>query len=142
MRTIPVQGPLCCPRDRTELTPFRIGEVSVDTCGRCSGVWLDAGELARVAHDEEMEQLVRASVDAVPSAFACPRCAGVCRAAKLEGVEMDSCAACGGIWVDAGELRAARVGVMVRRAAERAGVIGTLRAVAGRDEDRAATRAR
>ena len=35
----------------------------------------------------------------------CPACGQPLIALELEGVEIDYCAACGGVWLDAGELR-------------------------------------
>lgn len=39
-----------CPRDGHELTERAYGDVRVDLCSHCHGVWLDAGELAQLIH--------------------------------------------------------------------------------------------
>ncbi|HWL40512.1 MAG TPA: zf-TFIIB domain-containing protein [Gemmatimonadaceae bacterium] len=36
---------LKCPRDGSDLEETEADNVKVDTCPRCKGVWLDAGEL-------------------------------------------------------------------------------------------------
>lgn len=48
---------MICPRCGAELLhrPFR--GVILDSCGSCHGVWLDAGELAMLAHEPERELL-------------------------------------------------------------------------------------
>ena len=138
MRSIPVQGPVSCPRDNSELRPFRVDAVEVDTCMSCTGVWLDAGEIGRVALDAELEAIVQGRRDAAISPFPCPRCAGTCHPAHVEGVELDTCERCGGIWVDANELHDLRVRVLAARAPGGHSLVGTLRAAAERT---AATRA-
>lgn len=98
----------------------------VDTCPTCTGVWLDAGELAQVALDEELEQIARAATLPASSPFACPRCAGVCHPAIVGGVELDACSTCAGIWVDAQELHDARTHVLAERA-RRGGLASVVR---------------
>jgi ribosomal protein L37AE/L43A len=39
------------------------------------------------------------------SSMECPRCDGKLVEAKLEGVAIDSCDKCGGVWLDSGELQ-------------------------------------
>jgi len=34
----------------------------------------------------------------------CPRCQSVVLRVRVHGVEVDHCTACGGVWLDAGEL--------------------------------------
>ncbi len=50
-----------CPRDGTRLTTLRYDEIdiSVDICGRCGGIWLDAGEYDRII--QELEKIVDSS---------------------------------------------------------------------------------
>ena len=39
---------LKCPRDGSDLEETESDNVKVDTCPRCKGVWLDAGELEQL----------------------------------------------------------------------------------------------
>lgn len=48
---------LHCPRCNGPLASRSFGAVTVDACGGCHGVWLDAGELAMLAHEPEKELL-------------------------------------------------------------------------------------
>lgn len=118
MPTIPIQGgvPLACPRDGGALRPFTVADITVDTCAQCAGTWFDHGELARVTHDDELARLA-ADVQraASESGFLCLRCRGPCARVAVVDVEVDACAACGGIWMDGGELTDARVAVATRR---------------------------
>ena len=38
------------------------------------------------------------------SSMNCPRCDGTLKANNFEGVEIDTCEKCGGVWLDSGEL--------------------------------------
>ena len=104
-----------CPACYNELTPRRLGTVTVDVCqGACGGAWFDAFELQRVAETEhaaeELSEVVRdphLRVDATRKR-ACPRCDSVKLirhfASGLRRVEVDHCPSCGGYWLDHGEL--------------------------------------
>ena len=46
-----------CPRDGTALGHRPYKGVSLDYCPKCHGVWLDAGELAMLAHESERNLL-------------------------------------------------------------------------------------
>jgi len=46
-----------CPRDGTALGHRPYKGVSLDYCPTCHGVWLDAGELAMLAHESERNLL-------------------------------------------------------------------------------------
>jgi len=48
---------ILCPRCGDKLTPKSFRDVIVEACGKCHGVWLDAGELAMLAHEPERELL-------------------------------------------------------------------------------------
>jgi hypothetical protein len=41
-----------CPKCGGDLATSRFQAVDVDRCGECSGVWLDAGELEKLAGSE------------------------------------------------------------------------------------------
>ncbi|MDQ3174953.1 MAG: zf-TFIIB domain-containing protein, partial [Acidobacteriota bacterium] len=41
-----------CPRCDGKLEETKFEEVSIDTCGKCGGVWLDSGELEQLTKRE------------------------------------------------------------------------------------------
>ena len=41
-----------CPRCDGTLTESKVDEVSIDTCEKCGGVWLDSGELEQLTKHE------------------------------------------------------------------------------------------
>jgi len=48
---------MTCPRCGGTLANRMFRDVSLDTCTSCHGLWLDAGELAMLAHEPERELL-------------------------------------------------------------------------------------
>lgn len=111
-----------CPRDERPLDKVVVDGVTVDRCGRCRGVWFDAGELRRVTREPEIErQATRERRVPLRSPFACPRCAGACNLAYVEEVAVDVCVECKGVWLDAGELEEAKREVEVARILDQGG---------------------
>jgi Zn-finger nucleic acid-binding protein len=56
-----------CPKDGYDLTSTQFHGVQIETCPHCGGVWLDAGELAQVVHEEHPALLTRVLSDAFQS---------------------------------------------------------------------------
>ena len=56
-----------CPKDGHDLTSTQFHGVQIETCPHCGGVWLDAGELAQVVHEEHPALLTRVLSDAFQS---------------------------------------------------------------------------
>ena len=46
-----------CPRDNTELEERAFGDVKLDVCPKCHGVWFDSGELEMILHASRAELL-------------------------------------------------------------------------------------
>jgi uncharacterized protein len=57
-----------CPKDGYDLTSSEFHGVQIETCPHCGGMWLDAGELQAVAHEDHPTVLGRVLSDAF-SAF-------------------------------------------------------------------------
>lgn len=45
-------SPMTCPRCGGTLQERKVDEVSIDTCDKCGGVWLDSGELEQLTKRE------------------------------------------------------------------------------------------
>jgi hypothetical protein len=41
-----------CPRCDGSLTESQVDEVTIDTCNKCGGIWLDSGELEQLTKRE------------------------------------------------------------------------------------------
>jgi len=107
---------LTCPRCRMKgLDEIELGEVVVDRCTCCGGLWFDNDEiselLGRTPEARRVETTVPPETEQAKD-LACPRCADVAlRALTLAGAEAAArtvfrCASCSGTWLDRGELRA------------------------------------
>jgi Zn-finger nucleic acid-binding protein len=56
-----------CPKDGYDLVSSTYHGVQIETCPHCGGMWLDAGELDAVAHEERPALLTRVLADAFTS---------------------------------------------------------------------------
>jgi len=62
-----------CPKDGYDLASSTFHGVQIETCPHCAGMWLDAGELDAVAHEERPGLLTRVLSDAFSSLGRSPR---------------------------------------------------------------------
>ena len=56
-----------CPKDGYDLTSSTYHDVQIETCPHCGGMWLDAGELEAVSHEDRPGLLTRVLNDAFTS---------------------------------------------------------------------------
>ena len=56
-----------CPKDGYDLTSSEYHGVQIETCPHCGGMWLDAGELDVISHEERPALLTRVLSDAFTS---------------------------------------------------------------------------
>jgi len=109
-----------CPACNHTLSEHTISGVTVDICrGGCGGVWFDNHELDKVDESFEPadEGLLDVPCDPAPimdntARRNCPRCDDMvmmrhCFTVRRE-IEVDECPACGGVFLDHGELAAIR----------------------------------
>jgi len=109
-----------CPACSSTLQEVEAGEIKVDVCRNgCGGVWFDNFEFKKVDEQHESTGESLLEIDRNPNVTVdysvkrqCPRCEDQPMlkhfvSAKRE-VEVDECPACGGIWLDTGELRSIR----------------------------------
>lgn len=76
------------------------GEVAVDVCPECGGLWLDRGEL-----EQKGAQMPTHLVAISPKEErTCPRCVEPLALFRGELLELDTCERCGGLYLDAGEI--------------------------------------
>ena len=109
-----------CPACGRQLREMTVGDIAVDVCEKgCGGIWFDNYELKKVdeKHESAGETLLEMARD--PSVKvdhtqkrSCPKCVDQPMiqhflSIKRE-VEVDECPACGGLWLDYGELGAMR----------------------------------
>jgi len=101
-----------CPACKNPLREKGAGGMTLDICyGGCGGIWFDAKELERVgaqaATTLHTVWQTAANKVVLTEPRPCPRCEGQILERKwfspLQKVEIDQCAKCGGVWLDAGE---------------------------------------
>jgi uncharacterized protein len=56
-----------CPKDGYDLASSEYHGVQIETCPHCGGIWLDAGELEVISHEERPALLTRVLSDAFTS---------------------------------------------------------------------------
>jgi Zn-finger nucleic acid-binding protein len=110
-----------CPKCEGALRRVQVEDIELDQCDRCSGIWFDSGELQRVLGSKSSDELKRRAKnkreDDVKRAT-CPRCKGegklVQVASLTSDIHIDTCAVCGGQWLDGGELEVLQGGGFIR----------------------------
>ena len=105
-----------CPRCSQELKVMTTSNVRLDVCqGGCGGIWFDKFELDKLDEKTKVDQGFLDSLDASKAITAdlakriqCPKCSNVVMLRNFfsvkKEVEVDHCSACGGYWLDVGEL--------------------------------------
>lgn len=93
-----------CPRDRSPLHEQRAGRVNVDVCLVCKGTFLDGIELRRVVGDAEIALALANERGVAPEPCACPACGQMMHLDDVDGIQLDHCSFCLGVWLDAGEM--------------------------------------
>ncbi|MSP18635.1 MAG: hypothetical protein EXR74_03590 [Bdellovibrionales bacterium] len=108
-----------CVRCHSSLTPQFYESIEIDRCAKCSGAWLDAGELGKIVAtplEKFSKALIAKTLESrkpgipdaeIKSEEKCPKCSAAMVAKNYaygSGVIIDSCPQGHGIWLDANEL--------------------------------------
>ena len=108
------QGPVNCPKCRGRMMRKAVGDVEVDHCASCGGVWLDVMEKERLLESgaaAKADLRSPAGVSRKPhedKVLTCPRDKSrLIRMTDLKQhhIHFESCTVCGGLFFDAGELK-------------------------------------
>ena len=110
---------LTCVKCTSVLDKSRVGDVEVDLCPSCGGLWLDHGEIERIGRGQEGEvsklrQALTGSPKPEPASETtthCPACPGSLKEVVLGPVHVDYCGKCHGVFLDKGELDQAMAAV-------------------------------
>jgi len=98
-----------CPACKEPMVVFELDGVEIDRCLKCSGTWLDAGEI------DQLARLQGGAPDRLSAAIAqadggrkgerrCVRCSARMRVVTLEKTEIDRCPRGHGLWFDRNEM--------------------------------------
>lgn len=104
-----------CLNCQDEMTNYLVQtkgrDISYDLCEACGSLWLDKGELDKMAFQVEGSveySSTKPAEDVEERAKPCPRCKGLnLRKVRFLGhseTVLDCCPRCGGFWLDGGEL--------------------------------------
>ena len=109
-----------CPNCQAAMKPVTYEGVEIHACASCGGEFVGAGALAHVVRtreerfgtevaDEiaEREPVFGVPVEETERQLACPACENRMRVINYgvdSGIFVDSCAVCGAVWLDKGEL--------------------------------------
>lgn len=111
---------MICPNCQSHLQTINYEGISIETCNKCGGEWLDDSEIGKIVRIREVRfdpDIRRAIAESttitgvvlqdVDRDLNCPKCAGTTDAVNYggdTGIFIDRCTTCRGIWLDAGEL--------------------------------------
>lgn len=91
-----------CPRDGTALVAHQVRGFNIRHCTTCAGLWLPSDVVAAAVGHVARPSFPHRS--AASSPLRCPDDAASLVPIHHGKVEIDLCVACGGVWLDHGEL--------------------------------------
>ena len=104
-----IESKVECPQCKETMAQLHLNMfgsyILIDYCDACQGYWYDKGELDKVLDGDKLESVLnRKKPNKEGSRFPCPRCGADLSAKVLNGVIIDQCKECQGIWLDKNEL--------------------------------------
>ena len=95
----------CCPRDGNALEPIEKNGGQAMGCRMCGGLWISKSQFDGRVDPETSRRLFHGASGRATD-MRCPADGGLLFEFQVHGVLLDRCNHCGGLWFDAGELRA------------------------------------
>lgn len=99
-----------CPKCGDSLSSQTIGDIEVDQCQSCSGIWFDFDELRQVLNKETQQNLknrIENNEGDDEASAPCPKCGGNGNMIDVldpkHDIHIDTCSICFGQWLDGGE---------------------------------------
>jgi carbonic anhydrase len=92
---------LSCPSCGAAMQARIILQQQLDVCPSCSGIWADAGELMALTGKDPSRGIPLQDFRAYKN---CPLDGIPMRVFALNGVELEGCPKCKGVWLDSGEM--------------------------------------
>jgi Zn-finger nucleic acid-binding protein len=98
-----------CPVCKEPLIVFELDGVEIDRCLRCSGTWLDSGEILQLARlrnglPDRLEAAITQAGEGRKSERPCVRCSAKMREIQVNAVDIDRCPRGHGLWFDRSEM--------------------------------------
>ena len=102
---------MICPRCNTALDTRDIDGIPISTCPACNGNWIGGAALAALFARDHSAPRIEEALEAIldlefhDGRRHCPRCRNkYMKAMMVDGIELDYCVACKGLYFDQGEL--------------------------------------
>jgi Zn-finger nucleic acid-binding protein len=101
-----------CPDDGHPLRTAQPDAVPFAFCEHCLGLWFERDAIERA--DDARADIPQASARWQPTvrrprSRICPVCRDPLAVVSIDGITIDRCHSCGGVWLDPGEYDAARI---------------------------------
>lgn len=98
-----------CPRDGGRLIRdrlhHRVGTIEIHECTKCKGTFAPGSTVNELRRKSNLPHRGRPDLPGTePGKHPCPECRSWLQPIFAEGVELDVCVECDGIWFDRGEL--------------------------------------
>ena len=93
-----------CPRCHVKLEIVYDKDIELDECSQCGGLWFDPNELNKIIGGEKSVEGMIFVSNKLGEQLRCPDCNIPMEYCTVEGVTVDICQECEGIWLDYGEL--------------------------------------
>lgn len=97
-----------CPRCAVAMKLEDRLEVEVDKCPKCKGIYFDADELDKLSGGKALEGSIF-TARVLGKELKCPSCGADMHYVTVQGVTIDQCSKCEGIWLDDGEMKKLRL---------------------------------
>lgn len=111
-----------CPHCSVELEPLTESSIKGAGCPKCEGVWLRRADLASAIrsyaadHGVALKTIALLEGPARPNGLRCPECSSSLQSIALRGVDVETCPACRGVFLDRGESESIAKRVMLSAA--------------------------
>jgi Zn-finger nucleic acid-binding protein len=121
-----------CPACKEPLIVFELDGVEIDRCLRCSGTWLDSGEIYQLARmrggvPDRLEAAITQAGEGKPGERRCVRCSAKMRVIRVNSVELDRCPRGHGLWFDRNEMETLIASCQAGEGGAMARLLGELR---------------
>ena len=95
-----------CPKCTQAMSGWNAGDLELDHCARCKALWFDENELSRHLFNMAEAKLDENPSKPTPSTLPCPACGDshYLESTLLHDISVESCPACGGVFLDLGEI--------------------------------------
>ena len=95
-----------CPKDNSNLKIQESEKVVGHVCDQCSGIYLKESAVSAFKYNYETSILekIASFYSGNDSFIGCPGCGSIMKMASTEGIEIDYCENCKGIWFDKDEV--------------------------------------